>query len=502
MPTISSWPYKRIVAVTFVVGVFMDVLDVTIVNVALPTIGKKFGSTDTGLEWVVTGYLLSLAVWIPASGWVGDRIGTKRVFLFALGMFTLGSTLCGLSWSIGSLIAFRVLQGVGGGMLVPVGTAMLYRAYPPNERARASSILSIPSVLGPALGPVLGGVITTHTSWRFIFLINVPIGIAAFVFGLLYLKESSEPMAGPFDVPGFALSAVGFGLVIFGLAEVPRRGWSSSLAVIPTLLGVAVVALLVVYELRQSAPMLAFRLYADRAFRSANFVGFIGMGAFIGSIFLLPLFLQLYRGLSPQESGLTTFTQALGFISVSRFVGFAYMRFGPRRLMVAGLALSALINLNFLWVDQFTNLWWIRLIMFGRGLCLPLLFIPLQASAFATISLADTGRASSLFSTQRQVASAVGVAILGAILFTGLRVKTAAAVAVGASSEGVMHAQLDAYHRAFLWVVIFYAVGAVAALFVRDSDAAATMGPRSRPSRSKGRSGTLIGRTHAARTPT
>ena len=371
MPTISSWPYKRIVAVTFVVGVFMDVLDVTIVNVALPTIGKKFGSTDTGLEWVVTGYLLSLAVWIPASGWVGDRIGTKRVFLFALGMFTLGSTLCGLSWSIGSLIAFRVLQGVGGGMLVPVGTAMLYRAYPPNERARASSILSIPSVLGPALGPVLGGVITTHTSWRFIFLINVPIGIAAFVFGLLYLKESSEPMAGRFDVPGFALSAVGFGLVIFGLAEVPRRGWSSSLAVIPTLLGVAVVALLVFYELRHSAPMLAFRLYADRAFRSANFVGFIGMGAFIGSIFLLPLFLQLYRGLSPQESGLTTFTQALGFISVSRFVGLAYMRFGPRRLMVAGLALSALINLNFLWVDQFTNLWWIRLIMFGRGLCLP-----------------------------------------------------------------------------------------------------------------------------------
>ena len=331
MPAVSTWPYKKIVAVTFVVGVFMDVLDVTIVNVALPTIGKKFGASDTGLEWVVTGYLLSLAVWIPASGWVGDRIGTKRVFLFALGMFTLGSTLCGLSWSIGSLIAFRVVQGVGGGMLVPVGTAMLYRAYPPNERARASSMLSIPSVLGPALGPVLGGVITTHTTWRFIFLINVPIGIAAFVFGLLYLKESSEPTAGSFDVSGFALSAAGFGLVIFGLAEVPRRGWSSALAVIPTVGGMVVLAILVLFELRQSAPMLAFRLYADRAFRSANFVGFVGMGAFIGSIFILPLFLQNYRGLSPQESGLTTFTQALGFICVSRFVGLAYMRFGPRR---------------------------------------------------------------------------------------------------------------------------------------------------------------------------
>lgn len=478
MPTLSSWPYKRIVAVAFVVGVFMDVLDVTIVNVALPTIGDKFGASATGLEWVVTGYLLSLAVWIPASGWLGDRIGTKRVFLFALGMFTLGSALCGLAWSIEALIAFRVVQGIGGGMLVPVGTAMLYRAYPPSERARASSVLTIPSVLGPALGPVLGGVITTHTSWRFIFLINVPIGIAAFVFGLVYLQEGKEPTAGKFDVPGFALSATGFGLVIFGLSEVPRRGWTATLSIVPTAAGLVVVAILILYELRQSSPMLAFRLYANRAFRSANIVGFIGMGAFIGSVFVLPLFLQLYRGLSPQESGLTTFTQALGFIAIARYVGLAYMRLGPRRLMVAGLLLSALINLNFLWVDEHTNLWWIRLIMFGRGLCLPLLFIPLQASAFASITMAETGRASSLFSTQRQVASAVGVAILGAILFTGIRTKTAAAAAAGATGEGLEKAQLEAYHRSFLWVVIFYVIGAVAALFVRDADAAATMGPR------------------------
>jgi EmrB/QacA subfamily drug resistance transporter len=479
MPTVSSWPYKKIVAVTFVVSVFMDVLDVTIVNVALKTIRESLGASETGLEWVVTGYILSLAVWIPASGWLGDRIGTKRVFLFALGMFTLGSALCGLSWNIGALIAFRVVQGIGGGMLVPVGTAMLYRAYPPNERARASAVLSIPSVLGPALGPVLGGVITTHTSWRFIFLINVPIGIIAFIFGLLYLKESTEPTAGSFDFRGFALSAAGFSLVIFGLSEIPRRGWTSPVSIIPTAAGLVVIAVLVLYSLRQSAPMLAFRLYANRAFRSANIVGFVGMGAFIGSVFVIPLFLQLYRGLSPQESGFATFTQALGFICVSRFVGLAYMRLGPRRLMVAGLALSALINLNFLWVDEHTNLWWIRLIMFGRGLCLPLLFIPLQASAFATISMADTGRASSLFSTSRQLASAVGVAILGAILFTGISARTATALAAGETGEGVKAAELGAYHRAFLWVVIFYAVGAIAALFVRDIDAAATMGPRS-----------------------
>jgi EmrB/QacA subfamily drug resistance transporter len=217
MPALSTWPYKRIVAVAFVVGVFMDVLDVTIVNVALTTIGDKFGASATGLEWVVTGYLLSLAVWIPASGWVGDRIGTKRVFLFAARDVHHGSALCGLSWNIGRLIAFRVVQGIGGGMLVPFGTAMLYRAYPPSERARASSVLTIPSVLGPALGPVLGGVITTHTSWRFIFSSTCRSASRAFVFGLVYLKGGQEPTGrASSTLSGFALSAVGFGLVIFG----------------------------------------------------------------------------------------------------------------------------------------------------------------------------------------------------------------------------------------------------------------------------------------------
>lgn len=472
----ATWDYKRVVAVAFVVGVFMDVLDVTIVNVALPTIQGDFGASDTGLEWVVTAYLLSLAVWIPASGWFGDRIGTKKVYLTALAIFTIASTLCGAAQSIEQLIAFRVLQGVGGGMLVPVGQSMLYRAFPPGERARASAVLSIPSVLGPALGPVLGGVITTHTSWRWIFLINIPFGVAAFVFSGRYLREHREPSAGEFDRGGFVLSALAFATLLFGLAEVPRKGWTDALSLGPIVGGLTLLGLLVLYETRHPEPMLAFRLFRDRMFRVGNVVGLFGMGAFVGSMFLLPLYLQRLRGLSPQTSGFTTFTQALGYIVVSRTVGKLYMRIGPRRMIVSGLALSGVFNLGFVFVDLDTNLWWIRLIMFGRGMCLPLLFIPLQASSFARISPQDTGRGSSLFSTQRQVSSALGVAVLAAILFTGLKERVARAAAAGLEGRALQEAQLGAYHRAFLWVAVLYAIGAAVSLMVRDADAANTMG--------------------------
>ena len=202
--------YKWIVAVVFVLGLFMEILDTTIINTAIPTLAKDFSATPATMEWVILGYLLSLAVFIPSSGWIGDKFGTKKTFLFALTMFTLASMLCGQANSLGQLIAFRLLQGVGGGMLTPVGTAMLYRAFPPEERARASAVLIIPSVIAPALGPVVGGAIVTNTSWRWIFYVNVPVGIVGIIFSALFLKEHREPRAGGFDIAGFLLS--GFGL--------------------------------------------------------------------------------------------------------------------------------------------------------------------------------------------------------------------------------------------------------------------------------------------------
>src|SRR5262245_14077572 len=193
----SRVPYESVVAVVFVTGFFMEILDTTIVNVALPTLGREFGVGTSSIEWVVVGYLLSLAVWIPASGWIGDRFGTKRTFLFSIGIFTVASALCGQAHSLTELVGFRVLQGVGGGMMNPVGTAMLFRAFPPERRAKASTVLIIPTVMAPAMGPVVGGLLVTQLSWRWIFYVNVPLGMAAFVFGLFFLREHREPTAGP-----------------------------------------------------------------------------------------------------------------------------------------------------------------------------------------------------------------------------------------------------------------------------------------------------------------
>ena len=209
MTRLQSLEYKWVVAIAFLLGIFMDLLDMTIVNVALPSIAKDFQVTDSGIEWLITGYTLSLAVCIPASGWLGDRFGTKRIFTIAIAAFTAGSLLCAMAWSLDSLIAFRVLQGIGGGMMTPVGTAMLMRAFPPNERARASTVLMIPIAIAPAVGPVLGGILVDQLSWQWIFLINLPIGILGVIFAATMLKEERQPNPGTFDKWGFFLSAAG-----------------------------------------------------------------------------------------------------------------------------------------------------------------------------------------------------------------------------------------------------------------------------------------------------
>jgi EmrB/QacA subfamily drug resistance transporter len=258
---VNRLEYKYIVAIVFVFGLFMDLLDMTITNVALPTLAREFDASTTTIEWVVTGYLLGLAVFIPVSGWAGDRFGTKRVFITALGIFTAGSLLCGLAWNIESLIAFRVLQGVGGGILTPVGTAMLFRAFPPAERARAASLLTIPAVVAPASGPVVGGYLVEYQDWRWIFFINLPFALAALFVAARYLKEEKQPDPGRLDVPGFLLSAGGLAAVLYALAQAGHRGFDDGRVALFGLSGLALLALFAVVELRTRQPLIDIRLF-------------------------------------------------------------------------------------------------------------------------------------------------------------------------------------------------------------------------------------------------
>jgi EmrB/QacA subfamily drug resistance transporter len=464
-------PYKWIVAIVFVAGVFMDILDTTSVTVALPTLAREFGAPLAGIEWVVLGYLLSLAVWIPASGWIGDRFGTKKVYLFALVMFTGASMLCATANSVGTLTAFRILQGVGGGMLVPVGMAMLFRAFPPIERAKASTVLIIPTVLAPALGPVVGGWLVTYHSWRWIFYLNVPVGIAAFVIGVVGLREHREPAPGRFDLPGFVLSGTGLAAILFALSRGPQDGWGAPVVVLSGVLGVLAIVALVWVETHVDEPMLALRLFRERMFRNANILMALAFGSFAGLLFLLPLFLQQLLGLSAIQSGLTTFPQAVGMILASQVAGRLYHTVGPRRLMFGGLVVMAIVTFPLVLVGFGTSLWVIRAIMFARGAAMAFVFVPVQASSYANIVPRDTGRASAIFSTQRQVAAALGVSVLATVL-----VEATTRLTAGLTNPAeVATATMDAFHVAFFVAACLIVVAALSALLVRDRDAASTI---------------------------
>ena len=458
--------YKWIVATVYVSALFLDILDTTIVNVALPKMGADLHSSK--VEWVVLGYTLSLAVWIPTSGWLGDRVGTKRTFMFALSAFTFGSALCGIAQSLDQLIAFRVLQGVGGGMLTPVGMAMLFRAFPPAERARVSSIIMIPTLFAPALGPVLGGLLTEYLDWRWIFYVNLPIALVAIWFGFTYLREHREPAAGRLDVAGFFLSAGALALLVYALEQGSMAGWGSPEIAITGAVGLTCAVLMVVVELRIPFPMVDLRLLKNRIFRQCNMVSLFSMAGFMGVTFVLPLYLQNIRGLKPLESGLTTFPQAFGVMASSFLAGRLYARIGPRRMMSTGLVLAAGTIALLTNIQPDTSLWYIRTIIFFRGLCMGFAFLPMQAASYSTIPPAQNGRAASLFSTQRQVSVSIGVAVLASILTAHMRLD-------GPVAEGAVSRAMDGVHLA-LWVAVAFAVfSSVVALFIRDDDARHTM---------------------------
>jgi EmrB/QacA subfamily drug resistance transporter len=458
---------KISVSIVFIAAMFMSIIDTTIVNVALPSMSRDFHVVGTSIDAVVVGYLVSLAIIIPASGWLGDRFGTKRVFLGALVLFTVASALCGLSTSLPMLIGFRVLQGIGGGALTPVGTAILYRTFPPSERVQVSRILNIPIVLAPASGPVIGGLLIDKLSWHWVFYVNVPVGIAAFLFGLFFLQEHIERTTRSFDLVGFLLAGIGLALAMYALSEGASYGWTSFSILACLVIGLIGLTVFVFVELRSTHPILDLRLFSNRVFRTGNLVSFFSTAGFLGLLYAVPLFLQQARGVSALESGLTTFPEALGVLVATQIATRLYPGVGPRRLIVGGLTGVAIFMALMCLMGQDTTLWLMRSLMFLTGAGMAFCFTSVQAASFSTISSAQTGQASALFNAQRQIGASLGVALLSSVIsIAGL---------TQVSASGTVVPNFTAYHAAFIAAAVLAVVAACIALTLHDSDAAATM---------------------------
>ncbi len=468
----ATFNQKVAVSVVFVAAMFMNIIDITIVNVALPSMARDLHAPGTSVSAVAVAYLVALAVVIPASGWLGDRFGHRRILLLAIVIFTIASALCGLAQNLLQIVLFRILQGVGGGMLTPVGMALLYRTFPPAERVRAASILTVPTTLAPALGPVLGGVLVTSLSWRWVFLVNLPIGAAALVFGLIFLADQESDPAGRFDLVGFALSGVGFAALMFGVSEGGQRGWGQPGIVTALVVGAALLALLLRQQLRAREPLLALHLFGNRLFRSTTAVVFVSTASFLGILYTVALFFQDGLGLSALASGLLTFPEAFGVMLGAQVVSrLLYQPIGPRRIMVGGLVGLGGTMLLMTTISSRSELWQMRGLMFVLGYCMAHVMVPSQAASMAQIDRASTGRASTLFNAVRQLGSALGIAVLSTVLsavgFTATRVRAAP--------------DLAAYHWAFAVAAGLAFVGSVLALSIQDGDADSTRtarGPR------------------------
>jgi len=462
--------YKWIVALVYVFALFMTLLDQTITNVALPTLARVYRASATDVAWVATGYLVSAAICIPVSGWLGDRFGTKRTFALALAVFTVGSLLCGIADSIGGLVTFRVLQGLGGGVLTPVGATMLLRAFPLMERARASSLITIPAVVAPALGPVVGGYLVEYQSWRWIFLINAPLGLIGLAVAALGLREERTAGAGALDLPGFALAAVGLATFVYGLGEAGVQGLGDARVLACGGAGLVLLALFVAVELRVAHPLIDVRLFGEPLFAASNAVLFFIQGGFFGVTFLLPQLLQAERGLSPLAAGLVGCTTASGIIVGAPLVGRLYPVIGPRRLIMAGMALAALATLSLRLISLDTDPWLMRGQVFVLGVAFGFVFVPLQTASFARIAPAQTGRASAAYAAVRQAATSVGVALLATVLSNRL-----AAYGATLGAPGTRAAALVAFHDAFAVAALLALLGLAAAFLISDRLAAGTM---------------------------
>ena len=426
----------RISAVV-IVGSIMSILDTTIVNVALDTLGRELHSTIADIQWVVTGYMLALAAVIPVTGWAAKRFGAKQVYIVSLVLFTVGSALCGLASSTTELIVFRVIQGAGGGMILPIGQLMMAEAAGPKRMGRVMSIVAVPAMLAPILGPALGGLILDNASWRWIFFVNLPIGVAAVIAAFVILPRVAREDADPLDVRGLALMATGLPLLTYGLAEIGITGGVTSAKVfVPCLLGIALVAVFAVHALRVRYPLLDLRLYRRPTFASASFAMFCLGAALFGSMILLPLYWQQIRHESVVDTGLLTAPQGLGMALMMPLAGRLTDRLGGGPLALVGVIVTTIATIPFAFIGAHTSIVWLSVAMLVRGMGIGFAFMPAMAAAFASLERSELAHATPQMNVLQRVGGSIGTAVLAVVLqraSIGVHTLSGAAAAFGTS---------------------------------------------------------------------
>ncbi len=458
-PADDGYKWRVLIAVIF--GTFMSILDNTVVNVALRTLQQVFQSDITHTQGVATYYALSLGIVIPIGAFLADRFGIKRVYVGSLLAFTAASMLCGLAPSLNALIAFRILQGLAGGALLPLGIAMLYGAFPLNQRGLALSYFGIPVLIAPALGPTLGGYLVEYFDWRLIFFINLPVGLLGAFVASRFLRERRSDTVRRFDLPGAVLSVIGFGSLLYAFSNAADQGWTSATVLGFLTVGIAGVAAFFLWELRTDHPLLDVRLYTKRTYLLASLLGWIAVIAFFGAGFLLPLYLQTLRGQTPFQAGLLLLPQALAAIVAVQFSGRLFDRIGPRYVITVGVVVLAISTWGLVSLTETTPLPFITALLVVRGFALSFVIQPTQATALSVVSRDQLTRASSLTNVMRNVFQSLGVAILGTLLQTQGKAPEASR-----APDGFAAYTIAGYHAAYVLAFALSLIAICLAVFL------------------------------------
>jgi EmrB/QacA subfamily drug resistance transporter len=409
-------PALRRLATVVILGAIMSILDTTIVNVAIDTLSRDFRSPLSTIQWVLTGYLLALATVIPLTGWAMERFGAKRMWILSLVLFLGGSVLSGAAWSASALIVFRILQGLGGGMIMPIGQAIMARAAGPERMGRVMSVLGVPMLLGPVLGPVIGGFIVDSFSWRWIFYVNLPIGIVAIAAAVRMLPRDHGPTHPVhLDAVSLVLLSPGLAAIVYGLSQ---AGQGSTLSVAaPLAIGAGLVGAFALHALRTSrTPLIDVRLFYDRSFASSAATTFLFGAALFGAMLLLPLYYQVVRGDSALSAGLLMAPQGIGAALVMPLAGRLTDRLGAGRIVPVGLVVAVLGTVAYTQVGPATNYAWLAFSLLIRGIGFGFVMMPAMAAAYQTLTVGQVARATTAINIVQRVGGSVGTAVLAVVL--------------------------------------------------------------------------------------